>query len=180
MDNSPEMEKIEWDIPVSEMQNSGKEGSQENWLDFSKLSLGTEMRNKIWEDENKEAIGFSKVPGYKGDTKNSFEPPGLMNGKLNQDEQLPRGKGPFFGQTGNHMFDFNPRNNMRNGFHGGGNNFLNPNSPSFSPSSFMPSNHGQVTSPAEESVNNRGENRFGVNAPNGELRVGNVFLFSRN
>ncbi len=180
MDNSPEMEHIEWDLPISDVQSSGKDNSQENWLDFSKLSLGTEMRNKIWEQENKEAIGFNKM-SFKNDTV-PLEPPGFlnMNGKVNSDEQSQnhRGKGPFFNQNQN-MFDFNLRNNnMRNGFHGG-NNFLNPNSPSFSPS-FSPS-HGQVTSPAVDSlhggVNGRGENRFGQSGADGDIRVRRCFLF---
>eukprot|EP00794_Sanderia_malayensis_P012032 gene12032-13274_t len=183
MDNSPEMENIEWDIPVSEVvQSAGKDDTttQDNWLDFSKLSLGTEMRNKIWEEENKESLGgggFSKIPGYRGDstTNTNFESC-LVNGKSTtstEEQMIPGGK--FYNRpqnlTSRNMFDFptTRSNNMRNGFHSG-NNFLNPNSPSFSPS-FSPSNHGQVTSHAEESVNGRTENRFGFPGPGGELRV---------
>lgn len=164
MDNTSELEHIEWDLPVSEMQKMSKDGGQESWMDLSKLSLGTEMRNKLWEQEHKEVLGLREKPQHFQSNDNPFPEHSFMNGKFQADEQSQRGKAhpaAFFNHTNQHMFDFNnvPRNNnnMRNGFHGG--NSLNPHSPSFSPS-----HQAQVTSAAEESVqggvNGRGEGRF--------------------
>ena len=46
-------EQIEWDIPYE------REGG--NFPDLSNLSLGTEMRNKMWESDNKLMIGGHMV-----------------------------------------------------------------------------------------------------------------------
>ena len=44
-------EHIEWDLPLNDGQ-----GSDVEYIDFSKLSMGTELRNKMWEDDNKSIL----------------------------------------------------------------------------------------------------------------------------
>ena len=46
--NLEPLEHIEWDMPISDMQ-----GTDLGYIDFSKLSMGTEIRNKMWESDNK-------------------------------------------------------------------------------------------------------------------------------
>ncbi|XP_065063424.1 uncharacterized protein LOC135689977 isoform X2 [Rhopilema esculentum] len=181
MSNSTEAEHIEWDLPVSEMQKMNKDSGPEGWMDFSKLSLGTEMRNKIWEQEHKDVIG----PHGKAHIFSSNEPPfsehTFMNGKLPAEEQAQRSKGHqpgAFNHSSHQIFDFNStsrNNSSRNGFHIG--NSLNPHSPSF-----LPSHQAQITSPTEEQsqggVNGRGDNRFSLSGHGGDLRT--QFLQSEN
>lgn len=42
------LEVIEWDMPFSDTQ-----GHTKDTIDFSRLSMGTEIRNRMWEDDNK-------------------------------------------------------------------------------------------------------------------------------
>ena len=42
------LETIEWDLPV--------DGGEMGYIDFSKLSMGTEMRNKLWENDNQNIL----------------------------------------------------------------------------------------------------------------------------
>lgn len=46
--NLEPLEHIEWDMPLNDIQ-----GGDLGYIDFSKLSMGTEMRNKMWESDNK-------------------------------------------------------------------------------------------------------------------------------
>ena len=179
MSNSTEAEHIEWDLPVSEMQKMNKDSGPEGWMDFSKLSLGTEMRNKIWEQEHKDVIG----PHGKAQIFSPNDPPfsehTFMNGKLPAEEQAQRSKGHqpgAFNHSSHQIFDFtgtSRSNSSRNGFHIG--NSLNPHSPSF-----LPSHQAQITSPTEEQtqggVNGRGDNRFPLSGHGGDLRVRIVAL----
>ena len=168
MASMSEVEHIEWDLPVSEMQKLSKDSGQEGWMDFSKLSLGTEMRNKMWEEEHKDVIGMHNKSQHflHNDSPPYLEHP-LVNGKAQSDEQTQRGKVPHSFFNTSTVFDFSTRGNtVRNGFHAG--NSLNPNSPSFSP--------GQLTSPGPEDsgqlgTNGRGENRFGLSGSGSDLRV---------
>jgi len=163
-----EVEHIEWDLPVSEMQKLGKDNGQEGWMDFSKLSLGTEMRNKMWEEEHKDVIGIhSKNQTFLQNNSPPFPELPLMNGKAQPDEQAQRGKIPNSFFNSSPVFDFSNRGNtVRNGFHAG--NSLNPNSPSFSPA--------QLTSPGPEDAgqigaNGRGESRFSLSGSGNDIRV---------
>lgn len=180
MANISEAEHIEWDLPVSEMQKLSKEGGQEGWMDLSKLSLGTEMRNKMWEEDHKDVISMqNKNHNYMQNDSPPFAEHSLVNGKLAGDDQGQRGKIPpsFFNNSP--AFDFNNTrsNNYRNGFHIG--NSLNPNSPSFSPS-----HHAQITSQASEdpaqitAVSGRGEGRFPPSSSGSDLRVSIVNSFT--
>ena len=172
MANVSEIEHIEWDLPVSEMQKLSKEGGQEGWMDLSKLSLGTEMRNKMWEEEHKDVIGMhNKNHNFLQNDSPPFPEHPIMNGKV---DETQRSKASFFNSSS--VFDFSNRsNNIRNGFHIG--NSLNPNSPSFSPS-----HQAQITSPTPEDapqmgVNGRGEGRFGLSGSGNDLRV-SILLFN--
>lgn len=177
MANVSEVEHIEWDLPVSEMQKLSKESGQEGWMDLSKLSLGTEMRNKIWEEDHKDVIGMHhKNQNFLPTDSPPFPEHPVMNGKLGGDETGHRGKAPPSYFNNSSVFDFNIRApNVRNGFHMG--NSLNPNSPSFSPS-----HQPHMTSPSPEDppmcVNGRGgEGRFVQNSSSGgDLRVSAVIM----
>ena len=187
MDNSVDNEQIEWDIPISEVQKFGKDGA-ELGLDFSKLSLGTEMRNKMWEQEYRGVLNFNKgypANGGHHDRRGfSYSESQLPNGETQRpDEHFHRGKGQFLNhENSDFTRGFQPRNPNfpTNGFRVGGT--LSPHSPSFSPS-FQPPQLQQSTTanPAvrEDSVaggvNGRGETRFGLSNSSNvtEVRVSN-------
>ena len=166
MANMSDVEHIEWDLPVSEMQKLSKESGQEGWMDFSKLSLGTEMRNKMWEEDHKDVIGTHNKNFLQNDSP-PFPEHSLVNGKAQPDEQAQRGKAPHSFFNNLPAFDFSNRgSSVRNGFHVG--NSLNPNSPSFSPAQLVspgPEESGQL------GANGRGEGRFGLSGSGNDLRV---------